>query len=134
MIIGTADAVALLPTWVWQRELFALFDRIRLESSLLTLIFVLGVQPIGYIAAYDSGHGIGTGHAHAHAHAHAKRPVEARDAQQLSADPRRAVDRLGSLDPAAEVRCSRVVALARSTYGTRSATSLSSTWTGCGTW
>ena len=130
MIIGTADAVALLPTWVWQRELFALFDRIRLESSLLTLIFLLGVQPIGSITAYDSGHGIGTGHAHAHA----KRPVEARDAQQLSADPRRAVDRLGSLDPAAEVRCSRVVALARSAFGTRSATSLSSKWTGCGTW
>ena len=184
--IGTADAVALLPTWVWQRELSALLDRIRRESSLTTRIFVLGVQPIRSIAAYDSGLGSvaekharnlngasavicaeqewthfvpmtaslasapgrvrtaahyaewadliagrmapplnaahhGTGHGTGHGHAPAEHPVEARGAQQFSADRRRAVDRLGSLDPAAEVRCDRIVALARSTYGTRSA-------------
>ncbi|TFC66592.1 GAF domain-containing protein [Cryobacterium sp. TMT2-4] len=55
--LGTTDAVTLLSALVWQRELSALLDRIRHESSLGTRIFVLGVQPIRSIAAFDSGLG-----------------------------------------------------------------------------
>ncbi|TFC60370.1 hypothetical protein E3O62_06595 [Cryobacterium sp. TMT2-15-1] len=55
--LGTTDAVTLLSALVWQRELSALLDRIRHESSLSTRIFVLGMQPIRSIAAFDSGLG-----------------------------------------------------------------------------
>ncbi|HSP53604.1 MAG TPA: GAF domain-containing protein [Cryobacterium sp.] len=178
--VGTADAVALLSARVWRRELSALLDRIRRESSLTTRIFVLGVQPIRSIAAFDSGLGsvagkharrlneasaaICAGQERSHfvpmaanlapapgrvrTAAHyaqwadlladrmapalnvehvgidrvtAEGRAEARGAEQLSPDPRRAVDRLGSLDADTEVRCDQIVALARSAYGTRSA-------------
>jgi hypothetical protein len=178
--IGTADAVALLSAHVWQRELAALLDRIRRESSLTTRIFVLGVQPIRSIAVFDSGLGsVAEKHARSLNDASAaicaaqdqsyfvpmaghlpstpgrvrtaahyaqwadlladrmapplnaehlgtargtlEGRAEARDAEQLSAGPRRAVYRLGHLDADAEVRCDQIVALARSTYGTRSA-------------
>jgi len=178
--IGTTDAVTLLSPLVWQRELSALLDRIRLESSLTTRIFVLGVQPIRSITAFDSGLG-GVAEKHARRLNEASAAIcavqdrsyfvpmaahlsstpgrvrtaahyaqwadllademapaldaghlgtgretievraEARDAEQLSPNLRRAVDRLGSLDVDTEVRCSQLVALARSTYGTRSA-------------
>ena len=182
--IGTSDAVTLLSPLVWRRELSALLDRIRLESSLTTRIFVLGVQPIRSITAFDSGLGsVAERHARrlnessvaicagqersffvpmtagltstpgrVRTAAHyaqwadllademapplnsehlgttrgtirgaAKGRAEARDAEQLSPEPRRAVDRLGILDADTEVRCDQLVALARSTYGTRSA-------------
>ena len=178
--IGPADAVALLSGLVWQRELSALLDRIRRESSLTTRIFVLGVQPIRSIAAFDSGLGsvaekharslneasaaICAGQEQSHfvpmtarlpstpgrvrtaahyaewadllademapplnaehlgtARGTAEGRAVARGAEQLSPDPRRAVDRLGMLDADTEVRCDQIVALARSAYGTRSA-------------
>ena len=182
--IGTADAVALLSALVWRRELSALLDRIRDESSRTTRIFVLGVQPIRSITAFDSGLGsVAEKHARSlneasaaicagqeqsyfvpmtaslastpgrvRTAAHyaewadlladrmapplnaehlvttqgagrgtAEGRAEARGAEQLSPDPRRAVDRLGALDADTEVRCDRIVALARNAYGTRSA-------------
>ena len=178
--IGPSDAVALLSGLVWQRELSALLDRIRRESSLTTRIFVLGVQPIRSIAAFDSGLGsvaekharslneasaaICAGQEQSHfvpmtarlpstpgrvrtaahyaewadllademapplnaehlgtARGTAEGRAVARGAEQLSPDPRRAVDRLGMLDADTEVRCDQIVALARSAYGTRSA-------------
>lgn len=204
--IGTTDAVSLLSTLVWRRELSALLDRIRREASLTTRIFVLGVQPIRSIAAFDSGLG-GVAEKHArslndvsvaicarqersyfvsleadlastpgrvrtaahyaqwadlladrmappltaehlsHEDLDAENPgatrgatrditrdiardiardtaedrAHARGAERLPPDPRHPVDRLGTLGADAEVRCDRIVALARSAYGTRSA-------------
>ncbi|TFD28238.1 GAF domain-containing protein [Cryobacterium cryoconiti] len=178
--VGTSDAITLLSARVWRRELSALLDRIERESSLNTRIFVLGVQPIRSIAAFDSALGAVAGkHARrlnaasaalcgerAQSHfipmganlsptpgrvrtsAHYTRWAEAladrmapaldadhldsgraaaevraveRGAEQLSPGPRRAVDRLTGIGTAAEVACDRLVALARSTYGTSSA-------------
>ena len=182
--LGTADAVALLSAQIWRRELSALLDRIRRESSRTTRIFVLGVQPIRSIAAFDSGLGsVAEKHARSlneasaaicagqeqsyfvpmaaslaatpdrvRTAAHyaqwaelladrmapplnaehlgtaqgtgrgtAEGRAEARGAEQLSPDPRRAVDRLGTLDADTEVRCDQIVAQARTAYGTRSA-------------
>ena len=178
--IGTTDAITLLSARAWRRELSALLDRIERESSLSTRIFVLGVQPIRSIAAFDSALGavaekharrlnaasasicaerarshfvpmganlsptpgrvrtsahytqwaeaiadrmaptLNAEHLHAGRAAAEVRAVE-RGVEQLSPGPRRAVDRLTGIGTAAEVECDRLVALARSTYGTSSA-------------
>lgn len=180
--LGTSDAVSLVPARVWQRELMALLDRIERDSSLTTRTFVLGVQPIRSIAAFDTALGsvaekhartlngltaslcaerarayyvpmsarlvVTPGRVRTAAHyaqwadllAARMAPIlnaehldadtadtvgsgrsRARDAEQLSPDPRRAIDRLGILDSDPDARLDRIVAIARSSYGTASA-------------
>ncbi|TFC47086.1 GAF domain-containing protein [Cryobacterium sp. TMT1-21] len=177
--LGTSDAVSLIPARVWQRELTALLDRIELESSLTTRIFVLGVQPIRSIAAFDSPLGavaeknarsqndisawVCSQRPQAHfvpmtanlavtpgrvrTAAHYSRWAEllaarmgpsldaehlevdtsgngrskARDAEQRSPDPGRAIDRLGILEGDPDARLDRIVAIAKRSYGTASA-------------
>ena len=193
LCVGTNDAVGLTATRIWRRELETILDQVRRDSSLTTRIFVLGVQPIRSIAAYDSALGsLGATHARAlndltrsvcssrpdadyvdmpavlsqtpdrirtaadyivWAENLAERMKDSLDAEhdddlEAASDragspgghtgrpgpdeagyvsdtspvsEARAVDELGLLDTAPEERFDRIVALARDSYGTRSA-------------
>lgn len=180
--VGTTDAVGLMPPRVWRRELQAILDQLSRSTSRTTRIFVLGVQPIRSIAAYDSALGtLGATHARTlneltgtvcSSHPDAcfvamsaglartpgrirtaadyvawaenladsmKGPLDAEhhdEAQSsesdhdgsptghpewLGPDAARAVAALGLLDTDPEERFDRIVAVARRSYGTRSA-------------
>lgn len=64
--VGTTDAVGLISPQLWRRELEAILDQLSRSTSRSTRIFVLGVQPIRSIAAYDTALGtLGATHARA---------------------------------------------------------------------
>ncbi len=179
--VGTTDAVGLISPRVWRRELKALLDQVSGSTSRTTRIFVLGMQPIRSIAAFDSALGsLGATHARtlndltgtvcaALPDAHfvpmpaglartpgrirtpadyaawaenladsMKGPLDAEHHDDQSAesehdgsptghpewpgpDAARAVTELGLLDTDPEERFDRIVAVARRSYGTRSA-------------
>ncbi|TFD72056.1 GAF domain-containing protein [Cryobacterium fucosi] len=180
--VGTSDAMGLLAPRVWRRELQAILDQLSRSTSRTTRIFVLGVQPIRSIAAYDGALGsLGATHARAlndltgavcaarpdayfvampaglartpgrirtaadyiawgeNLAESMKGPLDAehcdndRDADSdhdgsptghpdwPGPDEARAVTQLGLLDTDPEERFDRIVAVARRSYGTRSA-------------
>ncbi|TFC12539.1 GAF domain-containing protein [Cryobacterium algoritolerans] len=64
--LGTTDAVGLISPRVWSRELQAILGQLSRNTSRTTRIFVLGMQPIRSIAAYDTALGsLGATHARA---------------------------------------------------------------------
>lgn len=180
--VGTTDAVGLVSPRVWRRELQAILDQLSRSTSRTTRIFVLGVQPIRSIMAYDTALGsLGATHARAlndltgavcaavpdacfvpmpagvvrtpgrirtaadyiawadiladsmksplDAEHHDDDPSSESDhdgsptghPEWLGPDAARAVTELGLLDTDPEERFDRIVAVARRSYGTRSA-------------